>query len=137
MAGGSRAGASIGISVHIDALGKFAQAVDAVKDAHAHAVGEISTVFNAGVPFGLDTPSDAIHAAVNRYFDTTGGTTDQMTAFYLEMIILADTARQISVNYRTVDALRAATVQDITTAVDLAIGTDTPPPPTPGADQAA
>ncbi len=58
--------------------------------------------------------------------------TDQLHQFVIGLTILADAARQISTRYRTVDALRGASVEDIELTIGTVVGLDTPLPQVPG-----
>ena len=128
----SGATGTLGISVHVDALEAFAQAVDALMSDHVHGISTVVTVLGSGVPFGLDSPSGDVQAAKIAYGDAASGMTDQLRQFVIELTILADAARQISTRYRTVDALRGASVADIEMTIGTIVGRDTPLPQTPG-----
>ena len=132
---GNGATGAPGISVHVDALEAFAQAVDSVMDDHVHSISTVSSVLASGVPFGLYSPSGDVQAAKTAYGDAAAGLTDQLQHFVIGMTILADAARQISTRYRTIDALRRASVQDIELTIGTAVGRDTPLPQEPGAVQ--
>jgi hypothetical protein len=121
-----------GISVHVDALEAFAQAVDAVMSDHVHGVSTVATVLGSGVPFGLYCPSGDVQAAKTAYGDAATGLADQLRQFVIGLTIMADAARQISARYRTVDALRRASVEDIELTIGTVVGRDTPLPQVPG-----
>jgi hypothetical protein len=121
-----------GISVHVDALEAFAQAVDALMSDHVHGISTVTSVLGSGVPFGLYSPSDDVHAAQTAYGDAATGMTDQLHQFVIGLTILADAARQISTRYRTVDTLRRASVEDIEMTIGTVVGLDTPLPQVPG-----
>jgi hypothetical protein len=116
------------ISVHVDALEAFAQVVDSAMGDHVHSISTVATVLASGVPFGLYSPSGDVQAAKTAYGDAAAGLTDQLKHFVIGMTILADAARQISARYRTVDALRCASVEDIELTIGTAVGRDTPLP---------
>ena len=124
-----------GISVHVDALEAFAQSVDALMSDHVHGISTVATVLGSGVPFGLYSPSGDVQAAKTAYGDAAAGMTDQLHQFVIGLTILADAARQISTRYRTVDALRGASVEDIEMTIGTVVGRDTPLPQAPGQAQ--
>ena len=131
----SSTGVSPGISVHIDALEAFAQVVDAVMTDHVHGVSTASTVLGSGIPFGLYSPSGDVQGAKDAYSDAAAGMTDQLKEFIVGLTILADAARQISARYRTVDALRGAATNDVSTMIGVIAGHDTPLPQIAGRAQ--
>ena len=129
---GSGAADAPDISVHVDALEAFAQAVEAMMSDHVHGISTVATVLGSGVPFGLYSPSGDVQAAKTAYGDAATGLTDQLSQFVIGLTILADAARQISARYRTVDALRRASVEDIELTIGTVVGRDTPLPQVPG-----
>jgi hypothetical protein len=131
----SASGVSPRISVHIDALEAFAHVVDAAMGDHVHGVSTVSTVLGSGIPFGLYSPSGDVQGAKDAYVDAAAGMTDQLNEFIIGLTILADAARQISARYRTVDALRSAAANDVSTMIGVIVGNDTPLPQIAGRAQ--
>jgi hypothetical protein len=103
-----------GIEVDLRSLEQLTEALSTEVAANlVPTVGDLFNQYEGGACFGTKSPSLDVHAVRSKYTDCLRETFDRLSNYLTESSTLADVAREILSQYQNVDALAAASVQDI------------------------
>jgi hypothetical protein len=103
-----------GIEVDLRTLQQLTDALSTEVQANlAPNTDDLFRQYVGGACFGTRSPSLDLHAVRSKYADCLGRTLERLSDYLTESSTLADVGKEILARYQNVDALAAASVNDV------------------------